>query len=139
MRHVPAHLINIVKSDHMQRRAPSDARELLRAMQVVDDATIGSAPARALTLTPVLLVDEGRDFVRVAEYKLVRAGHASSLSPAGIWTPDTGVVLLKIKLYWVALALAVYGIIRAIGWVKMTLQTHSGRVNAKCLKVMKRL
>jgi methenyltetrahydromethanopterin cyclohydrolase len=58
------------------------------AMQVADDATVGSAPARALTLTPVLLLDEGRNFVRVADYKLVRAGHASGLSPAGIWTPD---------------------------------------------------
>jgi hypothetical protein len=44
--------------------------------------------ARALTLTPVLLLDEGRNFVRVADYKLVRAGHASGLSPAGIWMPD---------------------------------------------------
>jgi hypothetical protein len=72
------------------------------AMQVADDATVGSAPARALTLTPVLLLDEGRNFVRVADYKLVRLigrattlanmrsnpGHASGLSPAGFWTPD---------------------------------------------------
>ena len=96
MRQVPAHLINIVKSDHMQRRAPSDARELVRAMQVADDATVGSAPTRALTLTPVLLLDEGRNFVRVADYELVGAGHSSSISPAGIWTPDHPVLPLNV-------------------------------------------
>ena len=85
MRQVPAHLVNIVKSDHMQRRTPSDAPELVKAMQVADDDTFGSAPTRPLTLTPLLLLDEGRNFVRVAKEKLVWAGHSSSISPAGIW------------------------------------------------------
>jgi len=80
MRQVPAHLVNIVKSDHMQRRTPSDAPELVKAMQVADDDTFGSAPTRPLTLTPLLLLDEGRNFLRVAKDKLVGAGHSSSIS-----------------------------------------------------------
>ena len=96
MRQVPAHFINIVKSDYMQRRTPSDAPELVKAMQVADDDTFGSAPTRPLTLTPVLLIDEGRNFLRVAKDKLLWAGHSSSISPAGIWCPITVVVPLNV-------------------------------------------
>jgi hypothetical protein len=75
MRQVLAYLVNIVKSDDMQRRAPSDAPELVKAIQVADDDTLCRAASRPLTFTPVLLLDEGRDFLRVAKDKLVWAGH----------------------------------------------------------------
>jgi len=99
MRQVPAHLVNIVESDDMQCRAPSDAPELVQAMQVADDDTFGSAPTRPLTLTPVLLLDEGGNFLRVAKDKLVWAGYSSSISPAGIWRLITVVVPLNVITY----------------------------------------
>jgi hypothetical protein len=54
-------------------------------MQVTDDLTFGSAPTRPLSLTPVLLLDEGPNFLLIAKYKLVWAGHRFSISPTGIW------------------------------------------------------
>jgi hypothetical protein len=44
----------------------------------------------------VLLLDEGRNFLRVAKDKLVWAGHSPSISPTCIWRLATVVVALKV-------------------------------------------